>query len=65
MNLGIISDQINLDLEKAIQIIKNKGYNTIELHSVFNKPVETLNEEETRKAVEICEKYEMLSLIHI
>ncbi|MDD7467881.1 MAG: sugar phosphate isomerase/epimerase [Floccifex porci] len=59
MNLGIISDQINLDLEKAIQIIKNQGYNTIELHSVFNKPVETLNEEETRKAVEICEKYEM------
>ena len=42
MNLGIISDQIDLDLEKAIQIIKNQGYNTIELHSVFNKPVETL-----------------------
>ncbi|MGN1276718.1 MAG: sugar phosphate isomerase/epimerase family protein [Floccifex sp.] len=59
MNLGIISDQIDLDLEKALSIIKEQGYDTVELHSVFDKPVETLTKEEAYQAKEILDSYGM------
>lgn len=59
MNLGIITDQIDLDLEKALRIIAEHGYSTIELHSVFNKPVEVLSIEEAKKAKRLIDAYGM------
>lgn len=57
MNLGIISDQINLDLETAIQIIKEQGYETIEIHSIMNKPVECLTIPQAKQVKQLLDSY--------
>lgn len=57
MKPSIITDQIDQDLEKALEIISKKGYQTIELHNVFSKTIEACSDEEINEIKRLIEKY--------
>ena len=59
MKPSIITDQINQDLETALQIIKEKGYRYVELHNVFGKTIEKCTQEEVFKIKALLEEYDM------
>ena len=40
--IGIITDQVSMDFEEALQIIKEFGVRYIEIHSLWNKTIEEL-----------------------
>lgn len=56
---SIITDQVDQDLETACSIIKEEGYQNIELHNVFGKSIEECNKEEVQAIQEIVQRYEL------
>ena len=56
---SIITDQINNDLEKALHIIKEEGYEYVELHNVFGKTIEECSNEEVKQIHSLLQKYDM------
>ena len=62
--LGIITDQISMDFEKALQFTKELGLEYIEIHALWNKNIEDLSDEEVAKAKSLVDKYDLkVSLI--
>lgn len=56
---SIITDQINEDLETALQVAREYGYKYVELHNVFGKSIEECDVEEVKKIKCLLQKYEM------
>lgn len=56
---SIITDQIDNDLEKTLPIIKEEGYEYVELHNVFGKTIEACSDEEVNQIRSLLQKYDM------
>jgi len=64
LKLGIITDQISMDFEKALKFTKELGLEYIEIHALWNKNIEELTDEEVAKAKSMVDKYNLkVSLI--
>lgn len=57
MKKSIITDQISMDLEKSLQIISDLSYDYCEIHSLWGKTIEDLNDDEVDKVKELISKY--------
>jgi len=55
--IGIITDQISMDFEKALQVIKGFNVRYIEIHSLWNKTVEELTRKEATRAQKLVKKF--------
>jgi L-ribulose-5-phosphate 3-epimerase len=63
-SIGVITDQVSMDFEKALQFIEDLGLEYIEIHALWDKNIEVLNEEEVSRAHRLIQKYGMkVSLI--
>lgn len=61
---SIITDQVSMDFEYALQYIKKLGVEYVEIHALWDKNIEELTDEEISKAKDIVKKYNMkVSLI--
>jgi len=56
---SIITDQISMDLEEALQVAKKHDYSFVEIHSLWGETIENLTKEEVLKVQELLKKYEM------
>lgn len=59
MNRSIITDQIHPDLETALKRIQEQGYSIVELHNVFGKSIENLNDKEIQEVKKLLDQYDM------
>jgi len=48
-----------MDFEKALHIISNKGFEYIEVHSLWNKTIEELSYSEIKRAKKLIDKYKL------
>ncbi|MFT4640472.1 MAG: sugar phosphate isomerase/epimerase [Verrucomicrobiales bacterium] len=55
--LGVITDGISRDFERALQVLTEAGLNYAELQFLWEKEVGDLNDEETAKAKALIDKY--------
>lgn len=58
-DLCVITDQVSMDLEYSLQYLQDLGVEWIEIHALWDKNIEELNEKEVEKAVSLVEKYGM------
>jgi sugar phosphate isomerase/epimerase len=58
-NLGLITDQVSMDFEAALKEIKELGLKYIEIHALWNKNIEELDEAEISEARRLMDKYEL------
>jgi len=58
LNTSIISDQLSMDFEKALAEAKNH-FEYVEIHSLWNKTVEDLDDAEAREVERLLKKYSM------
>lgn len=56
---SIITDQISMDLEEALQVANKHDYSFVEIHSLWGKTIESLTNEEVLKVQNLLKKYEM------
>ena len=56
---SIITDQLNMDFEKALIDIVNHGYKYIEIHSLWGKTIEELSNEEINTVLKLLRKYNL------
>jgi sugar phosphate isomerase/epimerase len=59
MKKSIITDQISMDLETALKLAKENGFDCVELHGVWDKTIEDCNDEEVTEIKRLLTKYEM------
>jgi L-ribulose-5-phosphate 3-epimerase len=57
LKIGTITDQADMDFEKALEFIKGLGMEYVELHALWNKNIEELNDEEVSEARKLLVKY--------
>jgi sugar phosphate isomerase/epimerase len=57
LEIGTITDQADMDFEKALEFIKGLGMEYVELHALWNKNIEELNDEEISEARKLLGKY--------
>ena len=57
LKLGIITDQVSMDLEHALPVIEDLGIHYVEIHSLGNKTIENLSLSQAKQAQEIVRKY--------
>ena len=55
MRLGIITDEIDADLERALQVAKELEVESVELNSLWGRPITELSEEEIDRAQRLVE----------
>ncbi len=58
-SIGVITDQVGMDFEKALQFIRDLGVGCIEIHALWKKNIEELNDEEVERAHRLVQKYGM------
>ncbi len=56
-DIGIITDQVSMDFEKALRVIKECGLRFIEIHALWNKNIEDLIDDEIVQAQKLVKKY--------
>jgi sugar phosphate isomerase/epimerase len=54
---GVITDEIDMDLEAALKLAKSLGMTHVELNNVWDKPVADLNAEEIERAKVLLDTY--------
>lgn len=59
MKIGIITDEISFDLKEALPIIKEEGYEYVELHSYNHKSIEGCTDEEVQEIKQLLKQYDM------
>lgn len=59
MQKSIITDQISMDLEEALILAKQNGFDFVELHGVWDKTIEACTVEEVSEIKRLLTKYEM------
>lgn len=57
--LGIMTDQISMNFEESLKAINKLGLKNIEIHSLWNKNIEELNNEEIKEAKRLLKKYRL------
>jgi sugar phosphate isomerase/epimerase len=57
LKLGIMTDQVSMDFEKALMAIKEYGLEYIEIHSLWDKNIEELTDDEISSAKKLVCKY--------
>lgn len=57
--LGIISDEISPDFERACQLIKDWGMQHVELRTMWGKNILALSESELTQVADILDKYQL------
>ena len=57
LKLGIITDQVSMDFEKALKTIKEYGLEYIEIHALWDKNIEELTDDEISSAKKLITKY--------
>jgi L-ribulose-5-phosphate 3-epimerase len=55
--IGTITDQADMDFEEALKFIKGLGMEYVELHALWNKNIEELNDDEVSEAKRLVKKY--------
>ena len=55
--LGIITDQVSMNFEKALKTIKEYGLEYIEIHALWDKNIEELTDDEISSAKKLITKY--------
>jgi len=55
--LGVVSDEISQDFEKACKVISELGAQWVEVRNLWNKNITDLSDEELRSARRIAERY--------
>jgi len=55
--IGTITDQADMDFEKALAFIKGLGIEYVELHALWNKNIEELDDDEIAEAGRLLGKY--------
>jgi sugar phosphate isomerase/epimerase len=58
LNTSIISDQLSIDFEKALAAAKDR-FEHVEIHSLWNKTVESIDDDEAREVERLLKKYSM------
>jgi sugar phosphate isomerase/epimerase len=53
--IGLITDQVSMDFEKALAFIKEQGMEYIEIHALWNKNIEELSDEEAARAKKLVD----------
>jgi len=59
MRKSIITDQISMDLETALKLAKENGYECVELHGVWDKTIEDCTDQEVTEIKRLLIKYKM------
>ena len=59
MKNSIITDQINMDFEKAIYEAKKMSFRFVEVHSLWDKTIENLDNNEIKLVKKILDKNDM------
>ena len=57
LKIGAITDQADMDFEKALKFIKGLGIEYVELHALWNKNIEELSDEEISNAKRLVKDY--------
>ena len=57
MKLSVISDQISDRPEEAFPLIRDLGYTYVELHNVYDRTIEELNDEEVAHLKQLLDQY--------
>jgi len=57
LQLGMITDQVSMDLEYALRVIEELGIDYVEIHSLWNKTIENLSVAEARQAEKMIRKH--------
>jgi len=57
LKLGIITDQVSMDFEKALKAIKEYGLEYIDIHALWGKNIEELTNDEITAAKKLISKY--------
>jgi L-ribulose-5-phosphate 3-epimerase len=55
--IGVITDQISIDLNRALGAVAELGLNQVEIHSIWGKSVEDLTDEEAEKAKKLIDEW--------
>ncbi len=58
-DLAVITDQISMDFEKAVKFIGDLGADSVEIHSLWDKNIEELTEDEANKAKKLLKQYQL------
>jgi L-ribulose-5-phosphate 3-epimerase len=56
---SIITDQISMDLETALQAAQQAGFDAVELHGVWGKTIEDCSMEEVNKIKQLLTQYQL------
>ena len=59
LKLGIITDQVSMDFEKALKAIKEYGLEYIDIHALWGKNIEELTNDEITVAKKLISKYKL------
>lgn len=59
MRKSIITDQISMDLEEALNIANKNGFSYVDLHGVWGKTIEDCSDEEVKEIQRLLKKYDM------
>ncbi|PWJ89005.1 sugar phosphate isomerase/epimerase [Oceanotoga teriensis] len=59
MKKSIITDQVDMDFEKALKIIKKYNYKNVEIHSLWNKTIENITIEEAYNIKKLLGFYDL------
>jgi len=57
IELGVITDEISLDLERALKIISELGVYKVELRTVWDKNISEVNDIEAEEINKLLRKY--------
>jgi sugar phosphate isomerase/epimerase len=58
-SIGVITDQVDMDFENALQFIRDLGVGCIEIHALWKKNIDELNDEGVERAHRLVHKYGM------
>ena len=59
MKTSIITDQIDMDFEKAVDLAGQWGFTHIEIHALWGKTVENLSEDEVDRMMNIIKQHNL------
>jgi L-ribulose-5-phosphate 3-epimerase len=55
--MGLITDQVSMDFEKALQFIKEQELEFVEIHALWNKNIEELDKDEVSRAKKLVDAH--------
>src|SRR5579884_3026782 len=59
LQLGVVTDEIDQDLERACQVARELDMEVVEMNSIWGKPVDELEPAEVNQVREIVRRHEL------